>query len=89
MRRGECGESQAWVSHIVLIVCGAEPALAQVDLEGGWAARQHEDAPERGGGPDVGEYQGLPINDANRLRARQLERVAVDGARASVHSASG
>src|SRR6266545_1140800 len=24
---------------------------------------------ERGGGPEVGEYQGLPINDADRLRA--------------------
>ena len=39
---------------------------AQVDIEGNWAARQHEDAPERGGGPEIGEYQGLPINDAAR-----------------------
>jgi hypothetical protein len=53
----------------VCAVVFAAPAHAQVDLEGGWAARQHEDAPERGGGPDVGEYQGLPINDANRMRA--------------------
>ena len=44
------------------------PVHAQVDLEGGWAARQHEDAPERGGGPDIGDYTGLPINDANRRR---------------------
>src|SRR5213593_562077 len=44
-------------------------AYAQVDLAGQWATRQHEDAPERGGGPEVGEYQGLPINDADRLRA--------------------
>jgi hypothetical protein len=40
-----------------------------VDLAGQWATRQHEDSLERGGGPEVGEYQGLPINDANRLRA--------------------
>src|SRR4029079_12435853 len=43
-------------------------AYAQVDLAGQWATRQHEDSLERGGGPEVGEYQGLPINDANRLR---------------------
>jgi hypothetical protein len=47
----------------------AGPAAAQVELSGEWAARQHEDAPERGGGPDVGEYQGLPINEAARFRA--------------------
>lgn len=45
------------------------PVYAQVDLGGEWAARQHEDAPERGGGPEIGEYQGLPINDAARFRA--------------------
>jgi hypothetical protein len=42
------------------------PAYAQVDIEGNWAVRQHEDAPERGGGPEIAEYQGLPINDAAR-----------------------
>jgi hypothetical protein len=31
-------------------------------------ARLHEDNLERGAGPDIGEYQGLPINDAARLR---------------------
>ena len=50
------------------VVASVAPAAAQVDLEGGWAARQHEDGPERGGGPEVGEYQGLPINDAARMR---------------------
>jgi len=50
--------------------CLAQPiaANAQIDLSGGWATRQHEDAPERGGGPHIGEFQGLPINDANRAR---------------------
>ena len=79
---------RAWRSRRSAVAGVATPARAQVDLEGGWAARQHEDAPERGGGPDVGEYQGLPINDATRIARRQLERIAVDGARASVHSAS-
>jgi hypothetical protein len=44
-------------------------ASAHVDLSGGWAQRFHEDAPERGAGPDIGDYVGLPINDAARLRA--------------------
>ncbi len=34
-----------------------------------WGQRFHEDSPERGGGPDIGDYTGLPINDAARLRA--------------------
>lgn len=44
-------------------------AQAQKDLSGMWAQRFHEDLPERGGGPEIGDYTGLPINDAARLRA--------------------
>jgi hypothetical protein len=43
--------------------------LAHVDFSGGWGQRFHEDLPERGAGPDIGDYTGLPINDAARLRA--------------------
>ena len=47
----------------------SRPASAQVvDLSGVWAPLMHEDAPERAGGPEVGDYLGLPINDAMRLR---------------------
>ena len=44
------------------------PAFAQFDLSGEWAPRFHEDQPERGPGPEIGDYLGLPINDAARLR---------------------
>ena len=44
-------------------------AWGYVDLAGGWAQRFHEDLPERGAGPDIGDYLGLPLNDAARLRA--------------------
>ena len=44
-------------------------ALAHVDLAGGWGQRFHEDLPERGAGPEIGDYLGLPINDAARRRA--------------------
>jgi glyoxylase-like metal-dependent hydrolase (beta-lactamase superfamily II) len=45
------------------------PALAQYDLAGEWGARYHEDQPERIPGPEIGDYLGLPITDAARLRA--------------------
>ena len=50
------------------------PALAQVDLAGEWAARSgHEDQPHRIPGPDLGDFTGLPINDAARLKARSWD----------------
>jgi cyclase len=45
------------------------PALAQVDFTGEWAPRYFEDQPERIPGPELGDYLGIPINDALRLRA--------------------
>ncbi len=45
------------------------PAVAQVDLSGHWAVRQHEDWQERGPGPEIVDYLGLPINDDARARA--------------------
>jgi uncharacterized membrane protein YgcG len=45
------------------------PAFAQMDLVGEWANLFHEDQPERLNGPDVGDYAGLPINDAARMKA--------------------
>jgi hypothetical protein len=45
------------------------PAFAQVDFSGSWAPLYHEDLPDRIPGPELGDYLGLPINDAARLRA--------------------
>jgi hypothetical protein len=45
------------------------PAQAQLDLSGEWAAVFHEDNDERRGGPEMVEYQGIPINEAARRRA--------------------
>ena len=46
----------------------AAPAFAQLEPVGEWAPRFHEDQPERIPGPEIGDYLGLPINDAARLR---------------------
>lgn len=43
-------------------------ALAQVDLTGEWRGIRHEDQEERGPGPEIGDYTGLPINAAARQR---------------------
>jgi len=44
-------------------------AAAQVDFSGEWSARYHEDQEHRIPGPLLGDYTGLPINDAARLKA--------------------
>jgi hypothetical protein len=40
-----------------------------VDISGEWGNVVHEDQPERGPGPELGDYLGLPINEAARLYA--------------------
>ena len=45
------------------------PLFAQADLSGEWGQKVHEDAPERGAGPEIGDYTGLPINDRARIQA--------------------
>ena len=49
---------------------GENPNLLGVDLSGMWQPIRHEDVEvDRAGGPPPGDYTGLPINDANRMRA--------------------
>ena len=45
------------------------PAIAQVDFSGEWAPRFYEDQLERVPGPELGDYLGLPISAAGRMRA--------------------
>jgi hypothetical protein len=52
-----------------ILLAASRPVSAQVDFSGEWAPRFHEDQPERVPGPQLGDYLGLPINDAARLRA--------------------
>jgi hypothetical protein len=43
-------------------------AQAQVDLSGEWRGLRHEDQPERGPGPEIGDFTGLPLNEAGIQR---------------------
>ena len=54
---------------ILIFVMAVVPAFAQIDLSGEWNNVFHEDQPERIPGPEIGDYLGLPITDAARLRA--------------------
>jgi glyoxylase-like metal-dependent hydrolase (beta-lactamase superfamily II) len=54
---------------LALVVLTARPAFAQRDIAGEWMALYHEDQPHRIPGPELGDYTGLPINDAGRLKA--------------------
>jgi len=53
---------------LILLLGLAVPAFAQLDLSGMWAPIRpyEEDEPERGPGPSLVEFVGLPINDQAR-----------------------
>jgi hypothetical protein len=61
--------SRACLLLLPVLFAASRPVSAQVDFSGEWAPRFHEDQPERVPGPPLGDYLGLPINDAARLRA--------------------
>src|SRR5712691_601883 len=58
-----------YMHRLFLTVVLSFPVLAQVDFSGEWAPAYHEDGPERLPGPELGDYLGIPLNDAGRLRA--------------------
>jgi hypothetical protein len=61
---------RSFTGFIVLAsILAAAPASAQIELSGSWAARNHEDALERGAGPYAVDYTGLPLNDDGRDKA--------------------
>lgn len=58
---------------LAAVLCGGlltpAPAVAQMDLSGGWATRLHEDWGDRFFGPDAVDFLGLPLNDDGRAKA--------------------
>jgi hypothetical protein len=53
---------------LITVATGLSPAFGQVDFSGEWAPRFYEDQPERVPGPELGDYLGIPINTAGRMR---------------------
>ncbi len=62
-----------WCAAGCVLAFSVTPAVAQVDFSGEWAPRFWEDQPERVPGPDLGDYAGIPISDAARLRAESWD----------------
>jgi hypothetical protein len=58
----------------VLLLCTAAlvslPAFAQIDATGEWSPRLHEDRPERGAGPDVGELPSMWVPSRTCIATR-------------------
>ena len=45
------------------------PIIIRTDISGDWAVVGNEDQPHRVPGPELGDYTGLPLNDADRQKA--------------------
>jgi hypothetical protein len=58
---------------LTLAALACSPAYAQLDLSGEWASRYTWDYLECLPGPELGDYLGLPINNAARLKANSWE----------------
>jgi hypothetical protein len=54
---------------VALLLSAAFPALAQIELSGSWASKNHEDALERGAGPNPVDFTGIPFNESGRAKA--------------------
>ncbi|MBV8728378.1 MAG: hypothetical protein JO336_01080 [Acidobacteriia bacterium] len=57
------------VLHAAILLCAGFPALAQIELSGSWASKNHEDALERGAGPNPVDFAGIPFNPSGRAKA--------------------
>ncbi len=62
---------------LALLLCAGLPALAEIDLSGSWTAKNHEDAMERGAGPNPDDWAGLPFNDAGRAKALSFSQSTI------------
>jgi hypothetical protein len=61
-----------------LVTGFVRPVLAQQDPSGKWSPRFDEDQRERLTGAEIGDYLGLPINEAARLRADSWDATLVE-----------
>jgi hypothetical protein len=62
---------------LATMLCVGFPALAEIDLSGSWTSKNHEDAMERGAGPNPDDWAGLPFNDAGRAKALSFSQSTI------------
>jgi len=63
----------AGLGVLFAVAWGATPAIAYTNMSGVWSADYGEDWPDRIPGPELGDYGGLPLNDADRLHAKSWD----------------
>ena len=71
-RRRAVAAALALCALTMIDVRGQAPPPAPApgfDLSGYWSPVLHEDGMDRGAGPEIGDYGGIPINEAGRLFA--------------------
>src|SRR5262245_65206418 len=73
MCRMNVQRAAAIVAASILVTLRASIASAQVDFTGQWAPLYHEDTIERIPGPELGDYTGLPLSEAGRMRAESWD----------------
>src|SRR2546425_13229296 len=61
-----------WFLLLLLVLLPNRPAQAQVDLTGEWSPRVYNDH------MDIGDYTGIPLNEAGRLRAESWHPEQLD-----------
>src|SRR5947209_4780551 len=60
-------------SVALAILALSAPLFGQSDFTGKYRKLNHSDASKRGSGPEIGDYTGMPLNDAARMRADSWE----------------
>jgi hypothetical protein len=66
------------IALLFLAALTGRPAKAQEDPSGSWSPRFDEDWEERIPGPELGDYLGIPINQADRLRGDSWDATLVE-----------
>src|SRR5262245_5798151 len=64
---------QLGIVVLAFLIVGARSLDAQINLAGVWSNRLHEDWLDRLDGPELGDYGGIPLNAAARLRAQSWD----------------
>ena len=59
-----------WLFLLFFLMLPGRLAQAQADITGEWSPRVYND------GMDVGDYTGIPINEAGRLRAESWHPIS-------------
>lgn len=67
----------ASIGLALALAIGPGSVFAQVDFSGNWAPLYHEDHPERIPGPELGDYSGIPVNEAARMRADSYDAARI------------